>query len=73
MGLPLSMAMILTLVPADKRAVFRWGAMLSTLASMLLAVYVFAQFDAALAASQDSLEKESTAMHSLNARHGLIL
>ena len=58
MGLPLIMAMILTLVPADKRAVFRWGAMLSTLASMLLAVYVFAQFDAVLAASQDSLEKE---------------
>ena len=43
MGLPLIMAMILTLVPADKRAVFRWGAMLSTLASMLLAIYVFAQ------------------------------
>ena len=40
MGLPLIMAMILTLVPADKRAVFRWGAMLSTLASMLLAIYV---------------------------------
>ena len=51
MGLPLIMAMILTLVPADKRAVFRWGAMLSTLASMLLAIYVFARFDAALAES----------------------
>ena len=70
MGLPLIMAMILTLVPADKRAVVRWGAMLSTLASMLLAIYVFAQFDAVLAASQDSVNTQGSAFATLEKEYG---
>ena len=70
MGLPLIMAAIMTLVPAEKRAVFRWGAMLSTLASLLLAIYVFAQFDAVLAASQDSVDTQGSAFATLEKEYG---
>ena len=70
MGLPLIIAGVLTLVPADKRAVFRWGAILSTLASLLLAIYVFAQFDAALAASQDVDDTQGSAFATLEKEYG---
>ena len=70
MGLPLIMAVILMLVPAEKRAVFRWGAMLSTLASLLLAIYVFAQFDTALAASQNVDDTQGSAFATLEKEYG---
>ena len=45
MGLPLAMALILAVVPSEKRQYFRWGARLATLGSLLLAIYVFSAFD----------------------------
>ena len=45
MGLPLAMALILAVVPSEKRQFFRWGARLATLGSLLLAIYVFSAFD----------------------------
>ena len=45
MGLPLAMALILAVVPSEKRQFFRWGSRLATLGSLLLAIYVFSVFD----------------------------
>ena len=50
MGLPLLTAVGLTLVSRERRAVFRMGAMGATLASMVLAIYVFTQFQTELGA-----------------------
>jgi len=61
MGLPLLTAVALTLVPRGQRAVFRWAAMGATLASMVLAIYVFTQFQTelgAVPASGDSPDAE---------------
>ena len=57
MGLPLLTAVVLTLVSRKQRAVFRGAAMSATLASMVLAIYVFTQFQTelgAIPASEDS-------------------
>jgi len=48
MGLPLIVALALSLVPADKRAVFRWGTIGATLGSLLVALWVFVQFNSQL-------------------------
>ena len=45
MGLPLIMAIILALVPRENRLIFRFGSILATLGSLLLAIYVFDKFD----------------------------
>ncbi len=38
------MALVLMAVPRENRAVFRWGAILATLGSLVLALFVFAKF-----------------------------
>ena len=39
------MALVLMAVPRENRAVFRWGAILATLGSLVLALFVFSKFD----------------------------
>ncbi len=48
MGLPLVMAIILALVPREKRSVFRYGTLAATFGSLLIAIYVFGQFESQL-------------------------
>ena len=45
MGLPLMMAVLLALVPRENRSIFRFGSIVATLGSLLLAIYVFDKFD----------------------------
>ena len=44
-GWPILMALVLMAVPRENRAVFRWGAILATLGSLVLALFVFAKFE----------------------------
>jgi len=44
-GWPLLMALVLMAVPRENRAVFRWGTILATLGSLVLALFVFANFN----------------------------
>ena len=46
-GWPLLMALVLMAVPRENRAVFRWGSILATLGSFVLALFVFVKFDPA--------------------------
>ena len=39
------MALMLMAVPRENRAVFRWGAILATLGSLVLALFAFAKFE----------------------------
>jgi len=45
MGLPLAMAIILALIPRESRSIFRYGALIATFGSLLVAIYVFAKFE----------------------------
>ncbi len=44
-GWPLVMALVLLAVPRENRAVFRWGSILATLGSLVLALFVFVKFE----------------------------
>ena len=48
MGLPLVMAIILALVPRENRSIFRYGTLAATFGSLLIAIYVFGQFESQL-------------------------
>ena len=79
MGLPLAMALILAVVPSEKRQFFRWGARMATLGSLLLAIYVFSAFDPPitdqpahyrLKAPRNLLWRTSTVINSLSVWNG---
>ena len=70
MGLPLAMALILAVVPSEKRQYFHWGARLATLGSLLLAIYVFSAFDPPITEMPGQLLAEGTEESALEDEYG---
>ena len=70
MGLPLAMALILAVVPSEKRQYFRWGARLATLGSLLLAIYVFSAFDPPITEQPGQLLAQGTEESALEDEYG---
>ena len=64
------MALILAIVPSEKRQFFRWGARLATLGSLLLAIYVFSVFDPPITDQPGPLPTQGTEEFALEDKYG---
>ena len=68
LALPLLTALVLAVLPKENRQLFRRGAQLATLVSLLLAVYVFVNFEKAK--TQHFTEASDSPTWALEASHG---